>query len=86
MKKHLFVLASSLFVLTLSACGGGSETDSDESLEDEIMEDLDQITYRYIEAVNDDVDSFEEKSSLQAALKKRTVFMKKLNLNIMTTT
>lgn len=66
--KRLFVLLT--VAIFLVACGDKGEVleTKTEMTKEETLEHLEQITYRLIEAWEDDAGSFEQKSSLQAAL------------------
>ncbi|ARK28783.1 hypothetical protein [Halalkalibacter krulwichiae] len=75
MKKVLLLLLSCIWVL--GACGADAEEVVSEDVAEkktemtdtEALNYLEQITYRYIEGVNEENGSFEQKSALQAGLR-----------------
>lgn len=70
--KKLFLAFVLLLSLILTACQSNDDdieaNENEEMTNEDIMEYLEQMTYRYVEALENEDGSFEQRSSLQAAI------------------
>lgn len=83
MRKLILFFWISIMSILIIGCESDSKANEDQDKkEDKIMEYLEQITYRYIEALDQEIGSFEQRSTLQAAIGRADSVYEEIKENI----